>query len=538
MIDLEKLTKKELIEFLLQTKSKQDAVIEKQDSAIKKQDSTIKKQDRAIKKQDTKIKKQNKIINKLEAANRDLHIKIEELIAKYEDKLLASSKSRVEQFIPSSEKLEDKDRVFNELEKIDEKKTRKAPTQRFIDDLKELASKEIIIDYDFEDVDESSVKGFGEDISYKLEYKPATYEVLKITRKKYKDKNHIYETISDDPFPRSPLTASLAANVLTMKFDLGVPFYRYSKYLKANGLNISDVDICNYAGRTMNLIEPLYDKLLDSLVNNSVKVLHIDETPLKVIKKCYMFVYATTFWDYPIYIYDFNDSRKTNKLQDLLKDYKGYCTVDGYAGYNALTQYGIKIQRCMVHARRYFYDVLKVLPENMHKTSCAFTVIELMAKLFHDESEFRRRKLTADEIKKERNSKRYRRYIKELDDYINGIDTTNNELLSKAVKYYNNQYDELYTYLEDGHVDLNNSLAERVVKPFVIARKNFLFCKTADGATISGKIFSIVQTAKANGLKSEQYLAYVINNINKKDINDLLPWSQKLPRELSILKKQ
>ena len=160
-----------------------------------------------------------------------------------------------------------------------------------------------------------------------------------------------------------------------------------------------------------------------------------------------------------------------------------------------------------------------------------------MVKLFHDESEFRRRKLTADEIKKERNSKRYRRYIKELDEYINGIDTTNNELLSKAVKYYNNQYDELYTYLEDGHVDLNNSLAERVVKPFVIARKNFLFCKTADGATISGKIFSIVQTAKANGLKSEQYLAYFINNINKKDINDLLPWSQKLPRELSILKK-
>ena len=71
----------------------------------------------------------------------------------------------------------------------------------------------------------------------------------------------------------------------------------------------------------------------------------------------------------------------------------------------------------------------------------------------------------------------------------------------------------------------------------VIARKSFLFCKTADGATTTGKLFSLVQTARANGLKSEQYIAYVISNINKKDINDLLPWSDKLPKELLISSK-
>ena len=68
-------------------------------------------------------------------------------------------------------------------------------------------------------------------------------------------------------------------------------------------------------------------------------------------------------------------------------------------------------------------------------------------------------------------------------------------------------------------------------------RKSFLFCKTADGATTTGKLFSLVQTARANGLKSEQYIAYVISNINKKDINDLLPWSDKLPKELLISSK-
>ena len=113
----------------------------------------------------------------------------------------------------------------------------------------------------------------------------------------------------------------------------------------------------------------------------------------------------------------------------------------------------------------------------------------------------------------------------------------NNELLSKAVKYYLNHKDELYTFLECGYVDISNNLAERVVKVFVIARKSFLFCKTADGATTTGKLFSLVQTARANGLKSEQYIAYVISNINKKDINDLLPWSDKLPKELLISSK-
>ena len=96
--------------------------------------------------------------------------------------------------------------------------------------------------------------------------------------------------------------------------------------------------------------------------------------------------------------------------------------------------------------------------------------------------------------------------------------------LSKIIKYFNNNKKELYTYLHYSYLDISNKLTERVVKPSVIARKSFLFCKTADGATTIGKLFSIVQTARANGLKSEEYLTYVISNINKKDINVLLPW--------------
>lgn len=480
-------------------------------------------------------------LEKLQVENRNLNLRIEELIAKYEDKLLASKKFQVEQFIPSSEKLIEEDLIINELEVIQEKKVRKAPTENFINDLKKLYEKEEIIDYDFKGIDISNIKPFGIDESYKIEYKPAKFEVVKVVRKKYKDKDKIYQALSDDPFPHSPLTPSLAANLIEMKFNLGIPFYRYSNYLISHGLNISDVNIYNYAKRTLDLLEPLYSELLNNLLHNEFNVIHADETPLKVIgskkDKCYMFVYTTSFWEKPIYIYDFNDSRSTKNLKELLSDYKGYLVCDGYTGYDCLTKQGITIQRCMVHARRYFNDVLKVIDnEKERPKSPAYKVLNLMSKLFKYEDDFKKKTLTASQIVKQRNSSAYQSIIEELNNYIDLINIDNNELLSKAVNYYNNNKKELYTYLDYGYLDISNNLAERVVKPFVIARKSFLFCKTADGATTTGKLFSIVQTARANGLKSEEYLTYVISNINKKDINDLLPWSNKLPKELLINK--
>lgn len=327
-----------------------------------------------------------------------------------------------------------------------------------------------------------------------------------------------------------------------MKFNLGVPFYRYSQYLINHGLNISDINIYHYAQKTMDLLDPLYQELLNHLINTKYKVIHSDETPLKVIgsekEKCYMFVYTTSYWDNPIYIYEFNDSRNTNKFKELLKDYKGYVVCDGYVGYDSLKKMGITLQRCFVHARRYFMDVLKVLDEPFKKKSPAYKVVDLMSVLFKYEKEFLKKDYTVKEIKEKRNSSTYKKAIKELDDYIFSINTENNLLLEKAVNYYKNHKEDLYSYLNNGYVDMSNNLAERIVKPFVIARKNFLFCKTADGAITTGKLFSIVQTAKANGLKSEDYLAYVIQNIDKKELDELVPWSEKLPDNLKIFDRK
>ena len=521
-VDLKNMSKEELIELVLK---KQREVAEKEKS----------------------VNDLSSQLEELQATHRDLMIRLENLIAQYEELVREKRALEIRPFIPKTEKLKDADQVINEIEVVKEKKRRKTPSETFLSQLKKAYRGEeddVIIDYDFEGngISRDSVRLFGQDETYKLEFQPGTFTVKRILKNKYRDGEHIYEADSSaDPFPHSPLTSSLAANILNMKYELGVPFYRYSQYLTQRGINISEADICHWAEKSMELLEPLYDRLFHDLINTKVNVLHIDETPLKVINaentKCYMFVYATTFWEKPIYVYAFNDSRKTTETKEILKDYDGYVVVDGYAGYDSLADEGIKIQRCMIHARRYFNDCLIDLPEEEMKKNPAYRTLELMGKLFHHEKKFKEKKYTASRIQEERNKPYYLKCISKLDEYIDSIEPGLNSTLKKAVNYYQNNRKELYTYLENGYVDMQNNLAERVVKPFVIARKSFLFCKTADGADVTARLFSIVQTARANGLKSEQYLSYCLQNIRSVPIDDLLPWSEKLPSEIRITRQ-
>lgn len=486
-------------------------------------------------------------IEDLQVSFRDMRMRMEQLIAKYEEVVKEKRAAEIRPFLPKTEKLKEEDRIINEFETVREKKKRRSPSETFLDQLKKAYRGEeddVIVDYDFEanGISKENVKLFGQDETYKLEYIPGSFKVKRVLRNKYRDSEHIYEAdCSADPFPHSPLTASLAANILVMKYELGVPFYRYSKYLNQKGFIISEADICHWAARSTELLEPLYDKLFEKLLHTEVNVIHIDETPLQVINdektKCYMFVYTTSLWEPPVYIYSFSDTRSTKETKDLLKEYNGYVICDAYSGYDSLPQQGIRVQRCMVHARRYFNDCLTRLPDGESKKNPAYKTLELMGKLFHHEDKFRKKKYTAERIRQERNKPYYLNCIEKLNRHIESIEPGMNTALKKAVNYYNNNRKELYTYLENGYVDISNNLAERAVKPFVIARKSFLFCKTADGADVTAKLFSIVQTARANGLKAEQYLSYCLENIRSKPIEDLLPWSDSIPQEILIREK-
>ena len=525
-MDLDKLSKEELL------------------AMVKKLTAESKRKDETIAKQEIQLSNQEERILKLEAEFKEVNIKLQEYIEKYENKKQTLNKVIADTFASKSESLPKETEAINEVEveASKEKKPRKSTYDLFINDLKELQSAVVIEDYEFEDEEtKERVKEFGKDETYKIEIEPMSFKVVKHERPKYKDKDHIYQKASEDVFPHSALTPSLAANIIEMKYNLAIPLYRYAKYMNSFGLGLSPQDLSNYVMKAMEVLEPLYEELERKLVSTKFKVIHGDETELEVIdskkSKCYMFVYATSLWDSAVYIYKFSETRKISNTIELLNTYDGYFECDGYSGYDCLpdsVQGKIKIQRCWVHQRRYFYDCIKALSEDTAKKSPAYNVIKKIDEMFAFEAKMRKKKYTKIQIEKARRSDEYQKIIKEIDEMILAIDYGSNSYLKKAVKHYINDKDELYTFLEDGYIDICNSLAERTVKPFVIARKNFLFCKTTNGAEVTGKMFSIVQTARANGLRSELYIKYALENIGKTDISKILPWSKELPKELRM----
>lgn len=487
------------------------------------------------------------IIAKKEIEIRDLREKNEKLILKYENQQQRVLRDTYNKFVKTSEKLSKEEECINEAElKADVKKGRERGSKNFITEL--TPTRTIVNELDENErlcpsCGEVMVE-IGEDRTKKIVKYPATYEVVEIITKKYACKNKncdstVKQAYNDDVFSHSPITAGIAADIINMKYNLAVPLDRYSKYLISQGINISTQCLSNYVLRSAELLLPLYNKLKDKLVHNNANVIHADETTLEVLdikdrEKCYMFVYTTSFFDEPVYLYEFSESRKTDKTEELLKGYRGYLVCDKYSGYNKFKEKLLGIQRCMAHARRYFYDVVKTLKPNELKNSKAKLVVERFDRIFKTEKMYKEKKYTISKIKELRNSEEYQRLVDELYNEIKAINPQPGSLLAKAVNYSLDAWDELFTYRKDGYLEMSNNIAERAVKPFVIARKNFLFSKTENGAQASGILFSIIQTAKANRLCVDKYLEYVLNNINKENIDKLLPWSESLPNNVKI----
>ena len=161
-------------------------------------------------------------------------------------------------------------------------------------------------------------------------------------------------------------------------------------------------------------------------------------------------------------------------------------------------------------------------------------MVKRIDKLFEVEARLKASKKSPLEILEIRKSEEYLKIVNDIYDYLHSIRPEVGTPLETAVNYFLNSEKESRTFLEDGHIPISNNICERAIKPFAIMRRNVLFAKTEKGASISSRLFTIIQTAKANRLVVDKYLEYALENINKVPTDDLLPWSEKLPQELSI----
>ncbi len=325
------------------------------------------------------------------------------------------------------------------------------------------------------------------------------------------------------------------AHIANQKFVMAVPLYRQAQEWNRCGIDLSRQTMSNWMIKaTFDWLEPIYDALVEILCLR--EVIHSDETTLQVLhesdkpakSKSYMWLYRTGGdTASPIVIYEYQPDRRAEHPKLFLKNFSGYLHADGYDGYHDLSD-NIKVVGCFAHARRKFDEAIKGLPKKSQADSTAMIGKQFCDKLFALERDF------AGLSAKERFQKRQelsRPVLNEFYDWLRATDPPPKTGLYTAVTYAKNQRAYLERYLEDGRLEISNNRAERSIKPFVIGRKNWLFANTPRGARASAIMFSVIETAKENGLNPYEYLTYIFKNAPNGDIRSnadhlerLLPW--------------
>ena len=339
----------------------------------------------------------------------------------------------------------------------------------------------------------------------------------------------------------SKASSSIFAQLIYDKFELALPEYRQEKEWERLGFPLSRQTMSNWILRVdRDYLRSMTAYMLKTLKNESA-VLHCDETPVKVLdektdngnpKKCHMWVVRSGKHEAKqLVIFNYRASRGADAATDILSGYNRYFVSDGYSGYNDL---GKEAKRCgcWAHLRRKFYDA--VPDHNMELPGTARDGVRFCDRLFRIEE--RLEKVAAEErLLARRNESRWI-----VEEFYAWLDTLQpgHKKLKDAVTYARNQKQALLRFLEDGRIPLSNNAAENAIRPFVVGRKNWLFCKSNDGAVAAANAYSLVETAKANGLDVLKYLNFVFRHLAMTDgnltdifLDSLMPWNDNVQAE-------
>jgi len=235
---------------------------------------------------------------------------------------------------------------------------------------------------------------------------------------------------------------------------------------------------------------------------------------------------------HPGIIFEYHPSRAGDVAATFLKDYTGVVQTDGYAGYGFID--GIQEilhMACWAHVRRKFFEVVKAAgkpKDGKKKSGNADQALKYIRQLYKIEKDAKKNGLSNEQLLKERQEKAK----PVLDEFKRWLNVKVDEappksLLGKAIHYALNQWHRLVVYADTGHVSPDNNMAENTIRPFVVGRKNWLFSGTPEGATASAALYSLIETAKANGLEPYWYLRHLIENLpdamTEDDYKALLP---------------
>src|SRR6266481_5011956 len=380
------------------------------------------------------------------------------------------------------------------------------------------------------------LKHLGEDVSEMLEYVPARFKVIRQVRPKLACAccdRIVQAEAPTRPIERGVAGPGLLAHVLVSKYCDHLPLYRQSEIYAREGVELERSTLADWVGGTSALLAPLVEALRRHVV--SAGKLHAYDTPVPVLAPGNGKTKTGRLWTYvrddrpagdatPAAVwFAYSPDRKGEHPQSHRGNFTGTLQADGYAGFDAVYETGrIQEAACWAHVRRKFYDL-----HVAHKSPVAIGALERIGALYGVEKDIQGR------LPEERREVRNTRSRPLLGSLKQWLEETLGKLSRKsdtaiAVRYALGRWESLMRYCDDGHLEIDNNAAERALRVVALGRKNFLFAGSDGGGESAAAMYSLIGTAKLNGLDPESYLRNVLSRIADhpiKRIDELLPWN-------------
>jgi transposase len=389
------------------------------------------------------------------------------------------------------------------------------------------------------------LKLIGEDRSEKLEIIPARLVVEAHVRPKYvcpccEEKSVIQKPMPAQIIPKSFASPSLLAYIAVSKYVDHLPLYRLENIFERAGVEISRTVQARWMVKLSEALMPIYNLLQDKLLESPI--LQVDETRVQVLnepgreatQESYMWVRTRPpNMGPPIVLFDYEPSRGAEVLRKVLLEFKGCLQSDGYAAYDTYAASKRLLHAgCWAHTRRKFMDAFKV---SKKKDLIANQALKLIRELYKVEKMAKDMTTSNRLLHRQSHMPPILNSIRALMDKYLG-QTPSTLALGKALHYMAGQWDKLILVLENGDLSLDTNWVENCIRPFAVGRKNWLFSQSVKGAQASAIIYSILVTAKANGIEEFAYLYGVLKKISLAksvvDYIDLLP--EPLKKELHV----
>ena len=387
----------------------------------------------------------------------------------------------------------------------------------------------------------------GEDERGVLEYVPSYFKRVVHVRPKMSCRT--CETIVQAPMPSLPIERGLPgpamlANVLVAKYCDHQPLHRQSVIYARAGVEIDRSVLAGWVGEMAFLLDPLLQAASRYVLAGTA--LHADDTPVPVLDpgrgktktgRLWVVVRDERPWGStapPAALYRYSPDRRGEHAEALLGGCRGFLHADGYAGFNKLYEVDPKIGAarlvevaCWAHARRKLYDVHIATGSAVAKEA-----LERIGSLFAIEAEIR------GQAPDERQATRQRCSVPILDELKPFLEAalargSARSSLAGAIRYATSRWDALTRYTTDGRLEMSNNAAERAIRPLALGRRNWTFAGSDTGGQRAAAMYSLIETARLNGIDPEAWLADVIRRIADhpiKRVEELLPWNWR-PRQ-------